>query len=116
MTPSWPSLYACWALQKLFGCLPVKKWYSRARRGGVVLQEAEEKAKQEEGDGSILTALLNVLRNMFPDNIVSAAVDMNILGVITFSLFFGICLVGLGDEAGPLIQAISVRSFPSPVP
>ncbi len=77
------------------------------------LQDAEDRAKQTGEDGTILTALLNVLRNMFPDNIVSAAVNMNILGVITFSLFFGICLVGLGDEAGPLIQAINVGMLSS---
>lgn len=43
---------------------------------------------------------------MFPDNVVAAAVDMNILGVITFSLFFGLCLSQLGEEADGLISGI----------
>ena len=53
-------------------------------------------------------ALLNVARNMFPDNVAAAAVDMNILGVITFSLFFGLCLSTIGDVAEPLIKIIDV--------
>lgn len=80
----------------------------RTSKRCVLVQDAEERAKESGEEAAILMALLNVLRNMFPDNIVRAAVDMNILGVITFSLFFGICLVGLGDEATSLIQAINV--------
>lgn len=45
---------------------------------------------------------------MFPDNVAAAAVDMNILGVITFSLFFGLCLSAVGDKADPLIKLIDV--------
>ncbi|KAK9849386.1 hypothetical protein WJX84_010959 [Apatococcus fuscideae] len=85
--------------------------FSKAAAGGdcetTAAQDAEERAKESGENAPILKALLNVLRNMFPDNIVSAAVDMNILGIITFSLFFGISLVGLGDEAASLIQAIN---------
>lgn len=81
-----------------------------------LVQDAEERAQESGDEAAILTALLNVLRNMFPDNIVRAAVDMNILGVITFSLFFGICLVGLGDEAASLIQAINVSRQHWPAP
>ena len=57
---------------------------------------------------SALTALLGVLRTMFPDNVVAAAVNMNILGVITFSLFFGLCLSQLGPEADGLVAGIQV--------
>ena len=57
-------------------------------------------------------ALLNVARNMFPDNVAAAAVDMNILGVISFSLFFGLCLSTIGDIAEPLIKIVDV-SMPS---
>lgn len=55
-----------------------------------------------------LEALLDVARNMFPDNVAAAAVNMNILGVITFSLFFGLCLSTVGDAAEPMIKLIDV--------
>ena len=45
---------------------------------------------------------------MFPDNVAAAAVNMNILGVITFSLFFGLCLSTVGDAAEPMIKLIDV--------
>ena len=57
---------------------------------------------------SPLTALLGVIRSIFPENIALAAVNMNILGIITFSLFFGIALASLGDIADPFIQGIEV--------
>ncbi|KAL0019833.1 hypothetical protein WJX79_000345 [Trebouxia sp. C0005] len=55
-----------------------------------------------------LEALLDVARNMFPDNVAAAAVNMNILGVITFSLFFGLCLSTVGDAAEPMIKLVDV--------
>ncbi|CAK0785752.1 hypothetical protein CVIRNUC_008963 [Coccomyxa viridis] len=57
---------------------------------------------------SPLQALLAVARNMVPDNVVVAAVNMNILGIITFSLFFGICLASLGSQADGMISLITV--------
>lgn len=62
------------------------------------------------GEASPLQALLAVARNMIPDNVVLAAVNMNILGIITFSLFFGICLASLGDQADGFISLITVRT------
>ena len=59
---------------------------------------------------SPLQALLAVARNMVPDNVVVAAVNMNILGIITFSLFFGICLASLGSQADGMISLITVSS------
>ncbi|KAL3151462.1 hypothetical protein ABBQ38_012464 [Trebouxia sp. C0009 RCD-2024] len=53
-----------------------------------------------------LDALLDVARNMFPDNVAAAAVNMNILGVITFSLFFGLCLSMVGEDAEPMIKLV----------
>lgn len=61
-----------------------------------------------QGRASALTALLGVAHTMFPDNVVKAAVDLNILGVITFALFFGLCLSQLGSEADGLVAAIQV--------
>lgn len=53
-------------------------------------------------------ALLDVARNMFPDNVAAAAVNMNILGIITFSLFFGLCLSTVGEAAEPMVQLVNV--------
>lgn len=61
---------------------------------------------------SPLDALLDVARNMFPDNVAAAAVNMNILGVITFSLFFGLCLSTVGDDAEPMVKLVDVGSLP----
>ncbi|CAL8471163.1 g10705 [Coccomyxa elongata] len=58
-------------------------------------------------DSSPLQALLVVARSAVPDNVVAAAVNMNILGIITFSLFFGLCLSQLGDQADGLISLIN---------
>ena len=60
-----------------------------------------------------LEALLDVARNTFPDNIAAAAVNMNILGVITFSLFFGLCLSTVGDAAEPMVKLVDVSSSSS---
>lgn len=48
------------------------------------------------GPAGPMAAMLGVLRSLFPDNIVAAAVHMNILGVIVFSLLFGVALSSLG--------------------
>ena len=61
------------------------------------------------GSLSATSALLTVFRNMFPDNVAAAAVDMNILGVITFSLLFGLGLASLGPQADSFIAAVDVR-------
>ncbi|KAL4419638.1 hypothetical protein ABPG77_008579 [Micractinium sp. CCAP 211/92] len=53
-------------------------------------------------------ALLNVARQVVPDNIVAAAVDMNVLGIITFSLMFGLALSSLGPAADGLVKTIGV--------
>ena len=78
--------------------------------GGIVCQAAA--ASVTSAKASPLQALLAVARNMVPDNVVLAAVNMNILGIITFSLFFGICLASLGDQADGFISLITVRIPP----
>ena len=50
-------------------------------------------------DYTTADSLLDVFRSMFPPNIVKAAADMNILGVISFSLFFGAVIAQMGPEA-----------------
>ena len=57
---------------------------------------------------SPLTALLGVVRNMFPENIAVAAVNMNILGIITFSLMFGLALASIGEAGDAMVNAVDV--------
>lgn len=49
---------------------------------------------------SPVDAFLKLLRDLIPDNIAAAATDMNILGIIFFSVFFGVALSLLGNEEG----------------
>ena len=51
-------------------------------------------------------AIRKVLLDMAPPNILAAAVDMNIIGIICFSVFFGAALCSLGDEAAGLIALV----------
>ena len=61
---------------------------------------------------SPLSALLGVIRKMFPENVARAAVNMNILGIITFSLMFGLALASIGDAGDAMVSSVDV-SFPS---
>ena len=49
---------------------------------------------------SPVDAFLKLLRDLIPDNIAAAATDMNILGIIFFSVFFGVALSLLRHEEG----------------
>lgn len=48
---------------------------------------------------SPLDALLQLLRDLIPDNLVGAAVQMNMLGIIFFSVCFGAAVTCLADSA-----------------
>lgn len=69
---------------------------------------AEHTKEHSELRMSTTEALLSVARQVVPDNIVGAAVDMNVLGIITFSLMFGLALSSLGSAADGLIKTIGV--------
>lgn len=60
------------------------------------------------GQGGSVAALLGALRQLAPDNIVGAAADMNVLGIITFSAMFGLALASLGAAADGVIATIQV--------
>jgi len=51
-----------------------------------------------------LEGVLNIIRSMFPPNLVAAAADMNILGLITFSVALGIVLVMMGEKGRPVAE------------
>lgn len=55
-----------------------------------------------------MDAFLKLLRDLIPDNIAAAATDMNILGIIFFSVFFGVALSLLRSDDGcnDIIRAI----------
>ena len=44
---------------------------------------------------------------IFPDNVVEACVEMNILGVLAFSILFGVALAQAGEEGRPVVQGIT---------
>jgi Na+/H+-dicarboxylate symporter len=53
---------------------------------------------------STLDSVLGVFKNMVPDNIVKAAADMDILGIITFSMLLGGTIMAVGDKGEPLLK------------
>eukprot|EP00656_Telonema_subtile_P026048 TRINITY_DN28042_c0_g1_i2.p1 TRINITY_DN28042_c0_g1~~TRINITY_DN28042_c0_g1_i2.p1 ORF type:complete len:421 (+),score=110.84 TRINITY_DN28042_c0_g1_i2:209-1471(+) len=65
----------------------------------------KESIEAETGDETV-DALLGVVRKMVPSNVVKAAVNMNILGVICFAVGFGVMLSGMGEKADGLIGGI----------
>lgn len=53
-----------------------------------------------------LDSVLDLFRQMVPDNIVKAAIQLNLLGIITFALILGITLSMLNDAGRPLLRFI----------
>lgn len=45
---------------------------------------------------SPLDAALNMIRDLFPNNLIKAAYDFNVLGLMTFSFVTGVVLPRLG--------------------
>lgn len=41
---------------------------------------------------------------MIPDNIVKAAANLEILGVLTFSIVLGAAIISLGEQGRPLLE------------
>ncbi|KAI7840620.1 hypothetical protein COHA_005642 [Chlorella ohadii] len=81
--------------------------------GGGDCRQTHAKEVQQAGTHSgpragTTDALLNVARQVVPDNIVVAAVNTNVLGLITFSLMFGVALSSLGAAADHLAKQIGV--------
>ncbi|MBL8858380.1 MAG: dicarboxylate/amino acid:cation symporter [Planctomycetes bacterium] len=55
-------------------------------------------------------AIFDLVSGMFPSNLFNAAVENNVLGLLVFSLIFGIALSKLGERAKPLVQALSIAN------
>jgi len=72
------------------------------------LGECEGTAVRPTGQNRTTTdALINVVRELVPPNIVGAAANMNILGILFFSLFFGISLSRLGPDGQTLVNGVT---------
>lgn len=69
---------------------------------------AQEAAGAQAQRKSTTEALMDVARQVVPENVVGAAVDTNVLGLITFSLMFGLALSSLGSPADALTKTIGV--------
>ena len=54
---------------------------------------------------------LKLLRDLIPDNIATAATDMNMLGIIFVSVFFGVALSLLSTDEGCGNMIGGVESF-----
>jgi len=59
-----------------------------------------------EGKGA-LERLLDAVLQMFPPNLVTAAAEFNILGLIVFSVVLGIVLGGIGEVGKPVIAVFA---------
>lgn len=51
-----------------------------------------------------LEAMLDVVRGMFPDNLIAAGAEMNVLGLIIFSVVLGAVLSTMGERGRPMIR------------
>jgi len=78
--------------------------------GGMGADEDESgpAAGATSSSADLLDTIIGVLLKMFPPNILEAAVQMNVLGVITFSLFFGTMLSSIGPRAAPMIALVEI--------
>ena len=62
-----------------------------------------EVPKALSGSRTILDSLLEVISSLVPENILGAAVNMQVLGVISFSLLFGGVLSTMGERGKPAL-------------
>lgn len=53
---------------------------------------------------SALESMLQVIKGMFPPNILEAGVEMNVLGLIVFCVIFGAVLSTMGEKGRPVIR------------
>ncbi|MBZ0136019.1 MAG: dicarboxylate/amino acid:cation symporter [Planctomycetes bacterium] len=51
-----------------------------------------------------LEAILDVVRGMFPDNLIAAGAGMNVLGLIVFSIVLGAVLSTMGERGRPVLR------------
>jgi Na+/H+-dicarboxylate symporter len=73
--------------------------------GGEALRpEAGELPASLQNPKGALEAMLEVVRGMFPPNLVQAAAEMNVLGLIIFSVVLGAVLSTMGEKGRPVLH------------
>jgi solute carrier family 1 (neuronal/epithelial high affinity glutamate transporter), member 1 len=81
-------------------------------KGQVVeFRSPEEKARAEKAktvDSPASLRLYGVIRDMFPPNLVKAAADNSVLGIIIFALICGLLLGNMPARAAPLLNIMEI--------
>ena len=95
-------------LAVLIGMVLVSIIAPGSRGGGA--EPAPLEALPKAVDQSPFAAIYDVITGMFPPNLVGAAVDGNILGLIVFSIAFGIVLALMKERARGLVEMIAVAN------
>ncbi|MDM7323075.1 MAG: cation:dicarboxylase symporter family transporter [Gammaproteobacteria bacterium] len=72
---------------------------------GIVLPTGETGAVAAAVEGRGMGDLVIILQHFFPPNIIAAAAEGQMLGLITFSLLFGLFMTRIKKEAGDVLQA-----------
>lgn len=75
----------------------------RPGEAGAAAAPVGEVPKVLSGSRTLLDSILEVLSSLVPENIFSAAVNMQVLGVISFSLLLGGVLSTMGDRGKPAL-------------
>jgi len=75
-------------------------WEGAGTIGDTTVLERVTAAQAEGTNG--LDRTLDAVMKLFPDNIFGAAVELNVLGLIVFSLAFGIALITIGEKGRPV--------------
>lgn len=75
----------------------------RPGEAGSVSGFTGELPKALSGSRTILDSLLEVIGSLVPENVLGAAVNMQVLGVISFSLLFGGVLSTMGERGKPAL-------------
>lgn len=74
-------------------------------------QVSDSSAIIQRSDQPIATILWQQLLQMIPNNPIAAAADGNMLAVIFFSIFLGICISGTGGESGDRFSRLFHAGF-----
>lgn len=70
--------------------------------------EVKEDLEEKESKADLLNSVMDIIRDLFPSNAVGAASEMNILGIITVSILFGLGLSAQGSEADEFVGLVNV--------
>ena len=72
--------------------------------GAEIVTDVASLPKSLQEPKGALVSLLDVVRGMFPSNLFEAAVNMNVLGLIVFSVVLGAVLSTMGERGRPVLR------------